>query len=87
MMSGKSCLSTDSNTYISIDGNPVNEPVAYCHYRKHRGYLTPNLIKTHGCAKKQCQRMEKLDCKYWEEKKERKKLSKAAKKAFMERTL
>ena len=77
----------DGEVRISIDGNPVNDPVAYCHYRKHKGYLTPSLIRVHGCAKKQCRRMEKLDCKYWDEKRERKKLSKAAKKALMERAL
>lgn len=72
---------------ILIDGNAVKAPVAFCHYYKHRGYLTPKLIRTHGCIQRHCGRLEKLDCPFWEDRKNRKAMAKQRRKEREERKL
>ena len=76
-----------SPEYISIDGNPIKSPVAICHFKKHRGYLTVRLIKTHGCLKKGCPRLQRLDCPFWEQRKKRKELAKEKRKQRESRAL
>lgn len=82
----KSCRSSDKY-YIGIDGNPVKNPVAFCHYAKHKGYLSEKMIKIHGCLQKNCSRMRKLDCPFWEERRLRKVNAKLARKQLEERKL
>lgn len=75
------------DTKIGIDGNPIKSPVAFCHYRKHRGYLTPKLMKTHGCLQRQCSRLEKLDSEFWDERRRKKNMAKIAKQMLEEKKL
>jgi hypothetical protein len=44
--------------YVMIDGNITHYPYAYC--RWHKGYMTKNMMKRHGCDEKCCQRLETL---------------------------
>lgn len=78
---------SDEEVYIGIDGNQIKSPVAICHFYKHRGYLTVNMIKVHGCIKRNCGRLQRLDCQYWEDRKKRKENAKKARKEFKERKL
>lgn len=78
---------SDEEIYIGIDGNQVKSPVAFCHFHKHKGYMTVNMIKVHGCLKKNCSRLQRLDCQYWEDRKERKRNKKDAKRKLAERKL
>ena len=80
-------MDTDKKYYRGIDGNPIKEPVAICHFNKHRGYLTPSMIKTHGCLKRDCSRLQKLDCQYWQERKQRKSNSRMAKQDLLEKKI
>lgn len=73
--------------YPSIDGNPVKNPVAFCHFMRHKGYLTEAQIKVHGCISRKCGRLQKLDCPYWAERRERKVNAKAARRKLAERAL
>lgn len=63
--------------YRLIDKNLALNPVAYC--RVHHGYLTKGLMKTHRCMQRQCRGFSKINCRYWDEKKKRKELSKQRK--------
>lgn len=81
----KTYLSRDTDYFKSIDGNMVKSPVAYCTYSRHRGYLTEKQIKVHGCLKRGCPRLSRLECEYWEERKNRKKKTKLEKRQFLER--
>ncbi|MDR0951492.1 MAG: helix-hairpin-helix domain-containing protein [Oscillospiraceae bacterium] len=57
--------------------------IAYCDNATHWGYLTPKLMKSHQCLKKQCPYFRKEDVIYWrelEEKRQRAKEHRAAKK-------
>ena len=62
------------------DGKPFSKVtvVGFCHY--HKTPLTPNIIKTHGCLKKNggahCTRMQKYDCDYWHKRATRKQRAK-----------
>ena len=57
--------SRDSKIPMKGQTNEQNA-VAYCHNKKHFGYLTPNLIKVHGCLAKQCPLLEKYENNaYW----------------------
>lgn len=73
--------------YKAIDGNMSKLPVGYCHYYKHRGYMSKKLLELHGCNSRKCKRLEKLECKYWEDRKKRKENAKKARKEFKERKL
>ena len=54
--------------------------VGYCHSNSHRGYLTPVLIKKHGCLEKRCPYLSRyLDRPYWIEKNRNKLAKKIAK--------
>lgn len=79
-------LSSDGK-YIGIDGNIVKNPVAICHYRKHPGYMAIKQIKVHKCLKRECTRLEKLECDYWEERKEIKRKARMNKKRLWVRKL
>lgn len=47
-------------------GASKENAIAYCHYRKHVGYLSPTLIQQHQCLEKQCPFLEKYELKsYW----------------------
>lgn len=48
----------DAWEYRLIDGNWSSRAVAYCTY--HHGYLTPALMKTHKCYKRQCKRLREM---------------------------
>ena len=44
------------------------KPCAYCHSARHRGYLSPNLIRRHKCIEKHCSCLQKYDHPYWDKK-------------------
>lgn len=71
--------SLSDKSFRLIDGNETKDPVAYCHYRRHPGYMTAGLIKTHGCLRRKCPKLQKLECEYWEERRRRKNMAKMAK--------
>lgn len=49
---------------------PKNKAVlGYCWSPEHRGYLTKKAIDQHGCLEKNCNRFEKRNDKYWNERK------------------
>lgn len=77
----------EEEVYTGIDGNQVKSPVAICRFYKHRGYLTVNMIKVHGCLKKNCSRLQRLDCQYWEDRKKKKQNAKDARRKRAERKL
>lgn len=54
-----------------MKGQPCEENcVAYCHYYKHRGGLSKDMMKQHECLKKGCRYLEKYeDHPYWGKKK------------------
>lgn len=74
--------------YCGIDKNEIKDPVAYCHYIKHRGFLTPSMMKTHGCLRKQCRHLEKIEeHPHWEARRQRKQSAKRSKQELMEKQL
>ena len=73
--------------YRGMDGNPVKNPIAVCHYYKHRGYMTENMVKRHGCLQKNCRRLQRIDSPFWEERKQRKLNAKAAKQKLYEKCI
>ena len=40
---------------------PKDNAIAYCHNKKHMGYLTATMLKQHECLKKECPFLEKYD--------------------------
>ncbi len=55
-----------------IDGNLSSQKVVgYCRY--HRGYLTVKQIRVHKCLTRQCVRLRKIPCEFWDKRAERKK--------------
>lgn len=85
--SQRNSRSVEERIYIGIDGNPVKTPVAFCHYKKHYGYMSEKMLKLHGCLQKNCGRLRKLDCPYWEERRQKKLNAKLARKQLEERKL
>lgn len=51
----------------NIYGSKINNAVAFCSYRKHKGYLTAKNLKAHECLRKQCPCLHKIKCAYWVE--------------------
>ena len=50
----------NKDVYKLIDGSITYKiPCACCHYTRHPGYLSVNLMKTHQCMKKSCSLLEK----------------------------
>lgn len=50
----------NKGTYKLIDGSiTYKTPCACCHYTRHPGYLSVNLMKTHQCLKKECSLLER----------------------------
>ena len=80
-------MDTDVKVFITIDGNPTNNVVAFCRYQKHRGYLTPKLMKTHGCLARKCPKLRKLECQFWEDRRSKKEMKRLAKRQLEERKL
>ena len=61
----------------------TKQPVGYCHCRAHKGALTVNLMKKHGCLSKCCNCLQKnQDHPYWAERALKKTHKKETKKQF-----
>lgn len=55
-------------------------PVGFCCYKRHKGYLTVNILKRQECLRKQCPCLKKnLEHSYWEEREKIKELKKQKK--------
>ena len=62
-----------------IDGNGClrKHALGYCHYKKHKGYMTKALLKEHECLKKSCPLLEKFENRpFWIQREEAKRLKK-----------
>lgn len=74
--------------FITIYGNECNNPVAYCHNRLHKGYLTARIMRQHECLQKGCSYMERLPCQFWEQReviKQKRRERKEKRKAVMKK--
>ena len=62
----------------------TKDPIGYCWYYMHRGYLNTKLMREHECLEKECKYLQKYETHpYWEEverEKEKKRLRKIEKK-------
>lgn len=77
----KNALGLYENSNGWMKGQPKKQTaVGYCHNKKHKGYLSANMIRQHECLGKQCAFFEKYaDKPYWEEREKKKKMKKAKK--------
>ena len=50
-----------------IDGHftTSDKVIARCHLETHRGFLSKNLIQSHGCMSKECPFFERVNQEYW----------------------
>ena len=54
--------------------------IGFCHYSKHRGFITRSVLKTHNCDGKMCHYLEKFeDHPFWIERKKQKDRKKTSK--------
>ena len=52
--------------FRNIYGNLCDSmPVAYCMYKKHKGYLTAKNLHKHECLRKQCPCLRRIQCEFW----------------------
>lgn len=67
-----------------MKGQPrKQDAIGYCHNKKHKGYLSANMIRRHGCLAKQCDCFEKYaDKPFWIER-EKKKQNKKSKQRLL----
>ena len=56
----------------------IKDPVAYC--KSHKCYLSKKQMKVHRCLSRGCTGLQKMDCPYWEERKQRKESAKKKRK-------
>ena len=65
--------------YRTIDGNHAKEIIGYC--KSHKGYLTEKQLRVHRCLRRQCTGLERIDCKFWQDRQEKKDAQKRRKQA------
>ena len=54
--------------------------IAYCHSKQHQGFMSENIIKAHGCLRKNCPYLEKYEnMQYWKDRAKKKADKKARK--------
>lgn len=51
--------------YRTITHQYCARPVAFCCFKKHKGYLTARLMRDHHCLQRHCPCLKKLECEYW----------------------
>lgn len=71
----------DKSEWLLLDSNVTNkEPVGYCCYRNHRGYISQNILKEKQCLRKECTCLIKNENHpYWKERERIKALKRAKK--------
>jgi len=77
-----------TDKYCGIDGLELKDPVAYCHYWRHKGFLGKNMMKQHQCLSKECKYLEKIEShSFWKRRRLRNLNKRKKRKEWKERTL
>lgn len=71
----------EKSEWLLLDSNVTNkEPVGYCCYKNHQGYVSQNILKEKQCLRKECACLIKNENHpYWKERERIKALKKAKK--------